>query len=124
MENKKNKVKEPTQCHLWQKQDLSSSDLDPKTFEVIKVFLDDDRLKRKLLKCKDCSQLYFYEFYEEIDYIGGNDPQYRTFVPVESKEQAEEISNKSLWEIHTYFPRLLCDFPKDADRPISPKWVK
>ncbi|MDD4062743.1 MAG: hypothetical protein PHV25_03200 [Candidatus Pacebacteria bacterium] len=115
---------EPKQCHLWRKEDLNNSDLRLNNFEELTVFTNSSHLTRKLLKCKDCGQLYFYEFYEEIDFIGGNDPQYQTFIPVETEEKAKEISKEDLLEIHNHSPRILIDFPEEAEKPLLPRWVR
>ncbi|HST76968.1 MAG TPA: hypothetical protein VLN58_00615, partial [Verrucomicrobiae bacterium] len=57
---------------------------------------------------------YYYEFYEWIDWEGGNDPQYRTWVPVESREEIEELNKTDHISLLKYFPRLQSDFPRDA----------
>ena len=54
----------PTQCHLWQTENFSSQDLSLENFELLETFADDSHFWRYLLKCKECGQLYFYEFYE------------------------------------------------------------
>lgn len=115
-------LKEPTQCHLWQKENISTDDM---AFETVQTYDcdDDDHLKRKLLKCKQCGQLYFYEFYEVIDYEKGNDPQYRTFIPVDSEIIAKEMSKKSPIDILYYYPRIQSDFPEDAKKRTT-KWNK
>ncbi len=123
MNKEKIELEKPEKCHLWQKDDLLEQDLNPRTFKEISVFIDDSHFKRKLLECKDCGQLYFYQFTESIDYIGGNDPQHGIFIPVKSREDADRISKLNSMEIYLYQPRLLSDFPEDADKPIV-KWIK
>ena len=86
-------------------------------FDVIEVFVDESHIKRRLVKCKECGQLYFDEFYEEIDWLYGDDPQYITLLPVSSKEDIEKLKKASVTELTRFTPRLQKDFPKDADKP-------
>jgi len=85
----------------------------------MEVYLDDDHEKRKLLKCEQCQQLYYYEFYEMIDWVNGNDPQYRTWVPVATKEDADALALCPPHELLAYYPRLQNDWPANAERPHS-----
>lgn len=110
------KLKQPVNCHLWKKPDLKSEDL-RFAFEAVETYVDESHLFRRLLKCKDCGQLYFYEFYETIDWEGGNDPQYKTFIPVETKEEIELLKNTDMYGLMKFRPSLRSDFPEDADAP-------
>ena len=69
------------------------------------------------MKCKECGQLYFDEFYEEVDWIGGNDPQYVTLIPVAARKDIDKLKNSSIFELTQFTPRLQKDYPKDADKP-------
>jgi hypothetical protein len=68
-------VKAPTQCALWKKPELIDEPRQNR-FELLETFVDESHLSRELLRCKECGQLYFFEFYEEIDWEDGNDPQF------------------------------------------------
>lgn len=114
----------PSQCQLWQKEQVTSEDLQLSSrLEIIKTFEDDSHLKRHLLRCRDCGQLYFYEFYEWIDWVGGNDPQYRTFLPIKSEEEANKLAKMTPSELLQWYPRLQYDWPADAERP-SIRWIR
>ncbi len=114
----------PAQCQLWQKEQLTSEDIQINShFDILNTFEDDDHLIRRLLRCKDCGQLYFYEFYEEIDWEGGNDPQYRTYIPIESEEEASRLAQKSPLELLSLHPRLQRDWPADAEKPKI-RWIR
>jgi hypothetical protein len=112
----------PTQCVLWDKPELI---LEPvgQRFELLETYEEESHFWRYLLKCRECSQLYFYEFYEEIDWEKGNDAQQSTYVPVNSQEEAEILKMKSSFELQQCFPRLQKAFPKDAERPVV-DWLK
>ncbi len=110
-------------CHLIEgtptESDLSPSDAH---FDVIKTFEEDSHLSRRILKCKRCGQLYFYEFYEEIDWKEGNDSQYCTYIPIETVEEAEELNKKSQFALLGVVPRLQDDFLQDGTKTIE--WMR
>ena len=110
--------KKPTQCFLWKKDKLISEDLHYQNLEAIETFVDDDHFSRRLIKCKECGQLYFKEFYETTDYIGGNDPQYITLVPVETKEDIEKLKATSMSDLLKFRPHISSNFPSDVDEPM------
>jgi hypothetical protein len=112
----------PVQCHLWQNKNLTLEDVGGDNFLVLKIYLDESHLIRKSLKCKDCGQLYFYEFSEKVDWEGGNDTQYRTFIPVASDDEAEYMSTLSSTEFIFYYPQLQIDWPSDVNIP-QVKWL-
>lgn len=91
-------------------------------FTRLRVYHDESHFMRSLLQCKECGQLYFYEFTEEIDWEEGNDPQYRALIPVDSEEEAEEISALPPAELIQVFPRLHIDWPSSAGAPEA-RWV-
>jgi hypothetical protein len=57
-------------------------------------------------------QLYFHEFYEEVDFREGEDQQYFIFIPVDSLKAADELNKltrfalSSLPGIFKYSPPL------------------
>lgn len=110
----------PIQCQLWQKENLTKEDLHD--FEVMRTYVDESHFMRYLLKCKECGQLYFYEFYETIDWENGNDPQYKTFIPVDSEDEAKKRSEASLFDIFEFSPCIRSDWPSDIVEPRV-RWV-
>ena len=118
-----NKVlKSPVKCHLWKKKKLKAEDF-YSAFEVIATYVEDSHFFLRLLQCKKCGQLYFYQFYEETDWEGGNDPQYKTFIPVETQAEIETLKNADMRGLAEFHPRLQSDFPKEADSP-NVYWVR
>jgi hypothetical protein len=87
------------------------------------TYVDESHLFRDLLKCKGCGQLYFFEFYEEIDWEEGNDPQYSTYIPVETGAEIEMLKKASPLKLLEHLPQLRHDFPKDAKSPKT-YWAK
>ena len=108
----------PTRCHLWQKDNLVPEDLAKGTFEPLCSLMDESHLTRRLLKCAQCGQLYLHEFYEEMDWVTGKDSQYSTYIPVDTKEEAQNMSQMSPMEILQFSPRLQCDFPQEVTTPL------
>lgn len=116
-------IPNPTRCHLWRKPKLVPEDLAGEHFDIVETYADNDHFSRRLVKCKRCGQLYFREFYEEIDWRDGNDPQYTTFIPVEAQAQIEAIKQLSRFELMEVLPQLRKDFPKEADKPTV-YWIR
>jgi len=108
-------MKKPIQCHLWN--NPCSDSLHLINFDVIETYEDDGHLSRRLVKCKDCGQLYFKEFYEWIDWENGNDPQYGTLIPVETDEDIEMLRKTDVFGLLQLRPCLRSDFPSTADTP-------
>ena len=107
-------MKEPKQCHLWK--NPTKDDLD---FENVATYVESSHFDRGLIKCKRCGQLYYYEFYEVIDWEKGNDKMYSTYIPIEyDKTLIEDLNKRSPMELLAISPRLQWD-PDD-----SLKWIK
>lgn len=116
----KQKRAKPEQCHLWKTEELSDGDLD-NIFDILQTYSEDSHFSRRLVKCKQCEQLYIKEFYEKIDWVDGEDSQYVTYIPVKNAEEAETISKVGLWEFQTFSPRINRDWPKGKPRRIY--WI-
>ena len=112
----------PKKCHLWNNQNLKHDDL-IKSLNTIKIFEDDAHLIRKVLKCKICNQLYFYEMVEYIDYKNGKDPIYRTWIPIKNINTAVKLSKLSSLSFLTY-SSIRIDFPEDIEKPTEPYFVE
>ncbi|MFT4080731.1 hypothetical protein [Rhodomicrobium sp.] len=115
------KLAAPTQCRLWQITDTIKHDL--ALLQRVETYSDESHFSRSLLRCSECGQLYFHEFYETIDWEHGNDPQYVTWVPVSTPEEIEALKATTLFSIHDFVPRLLSTWPSDAERPAL-RWIR
>lgn len=103
-------LRAPTQCHFWTAEHPNPGRDDT---ELVKSFEDDSHLVRALLRCRDCGQLYFYEWYEEIDWVNGNDPWYQTWVPVDEQD-LDDLLKTTIWTVHEYTPRIINDWRRDG----------
>ncbi len=112
------RISKPTKCVLWQIETLSIEQL-RHAFQVMATYIDDSHLIRTLLRCLECGQLYFHEFYEEIDWIEGKDAQYSTWIPIDDAESGEELSKMSPLAL-LVFPSIRYDYPMGADEPRGP----
>lgn len=112
----------PARCRLWQKPDLTPADLRPQDFSVLETYLEESHHMRRLLQCRACGQLYFYEFTEAIDWAAGNDPQYRVYIPVSALAEAQRLSSLPPSELLSLLPRLHVDWPAEAAAPRA-RWV-
>ncbi len=91
----------PEKCILWKKHNIEESDMSMSNFDVIETLIDTSHLWRYVLKCKECGQLYFFEFKEDINWSGegnGNDFQYSTWIPI-PPDSTEELAEKSPLEL-------------------------
>ena len=114
-------MKAPTQCALWEKPELIHERGDRMDyFERLETLVDESHEDRDLLKCKECGQLYFFEFYEEIDWEDGDDPQYWTYIPVETGAEIEMLKKASPPKLLEYLPAVAsglaegCKIPEDV----------
>ncbi len=91
----------PEQCVLWKKQKIEESDVSMSNFDNIKTYIDTNHFWRYLLKCKECGQLYFFEFKEDVNWSNegnGNDYQYSTWIPI-APNITESLKYKSPLEL-------------------------
>ncbi len=60
---------------------------------LLKTYTDTEHLSRFLFRCNECGCLFFYEFYEIVDYSGdGDDKIYTTFIHVEDERDADSFA--------------------------------
>ncbi len=116
----------PEQCILWKKQDIKESDMKMNNFDVVKTLIETEHFWRYVLKCKECGQLYFFEFNEEVNWAGagnGNDYQYSTWIPV-ALNDTEYLKDKSTLELldPTLIPRIQADLTPHGKSAVH--WVR
>ena len=70
-----------------------------KAFDHVKWYQRDYHHGRQLKRCKRCGQLYFHEFYEEMDFRDGEDQQYFIFIPVDNLKAADELNKLTRFEL-------------------------
>ena len=109
-------MRNPTQCVLWDKPERFKGPLKDQ-FERLETLVDESHWIRHILKCRECGQRYFYEFYEVIDWVDGEDPQYRTLVPFDTEEELEALRASNHMTLLEFSPRLQRDWPKGVDAP-------
>jgi hypothetical protein len=101
-------LRSPAQCILWEHPERIENAFS-EILEEIETYEDSSHLTRSLHKCQECGQLYFFEWNEWVDWEEGNDRQYSTLIPVQTKEEAETLKGTSVFNLMTYFPRLHLD---------------
>ena len=111
-------LKKPTECLLWNKAEIISADLN---FEPVKTITESSHFDRNILKCKECGQLYFHEFYEHVNF-GGEGDMYDTWIPVESEEEIKLLSEaETPMDLLQFSPRLHWAFSGGKREPII--WI-
>ena len=111
-------MKAPTQCILWAKPELIDSGMKER-FEQLETYEDDSHLWRYLLKCRECGQVYFFEFYETIDWDAGDDSHCSTYIPVQTPEEVEVLKKAPVGDLSLFSPRLLRNYPT----PPTVRWI-
>ena len=99
------KLKEPNQCHLWQRKDLTPEDLTDDNFKNIVTIAESDHFNRKVVRCGKCGQVYFFEYLRIQDRISIGEDLYRTFIPVEEGD-IPKVKIKDSFELLAIQPRL------------------
>ncbi|HMX33228.1 MAG TPA: hypothetical protein PKC66_13390, partial [Leptospiraceae bacterium] len=103
-------ITEPIDCHLWKIRFPSVEDW-PLDLKTLVVFEEDVHFERSLKQC-DCGQLYFYEMIEFIDFERGEDPIYRTLIPIADEQTAVSLNSKSKFELINFLS-LRYDWPNN-----------
>lgn len=114
-------MKAPTGCVLWTDPEPVASAPTAAHFELLETFVEDSHWWRYLLRCRECGQRYVFEFAEEIDWVDGDDPQYCTWVPVESDAEVALVRASGRLDMRSFLPHLRKDWPKGEDRKVY--WV-
>ena len=112
----------PTQCILWNQPDTAFRRPLQESFERLRTFIHEDHWRRYVLACRECGQRYVYEFYEEVDWIGGEDAQRTTLIPVETEDEIETVSRTAPAKLVQFTPRLERLFASDAESPTT-EWI-
>jgi hypothetical protein len=103
-------------CALWNKDELTFEDL-KEGLENLEQLNDDSDLIRWVKVCKNCGQLYFYEFKEYENWSTGDSASYRTWIPASSLDEARLIN-------HLAYTQLLNFSSIRLDSDSSPKPYK
>jgi hypothetical protein len=91
-------------------------------FEFVKRLIDESHYIVSILRCPHCAQAYLSVFTETIDWTDGEDPQYRTLLPIEAQEQealvreGEDLRESTLNALGRERRSLRIDFPKGAPK--------
>lgn len=78
-------------------------------FTQVKAYFESSHLDRYVVRCNKCRQLYFAEFYEVVDMIGGHDDMHNTWIPVSNLKQADGLAERTTLELLLVIPRLQLD---------------
>jgi hypothetical protein len=104
-------------CALWKDPEATVAKGLKEQFELQETYFKDSHWWRYLLACRGCGRLYIFEFWEEIDWQSGNDPQFTTWVPVAEAKDISVAHTEPSGSLRSFVPRLCKDWPKDEKRP-------
>ncbi len=99
----------PTQCHLWQKERIAEfpselEAIDEGFYREYPNATGADHNERTLMKCKECGQLYLYEFLEWINEADGNDKMYSNYYLI-SPNEVDASFTKGTYDLIKEYPR-------------------
>ena len=114
-------MNQPKNCVLWRNPEPVVKAPLQDSFELLETFVEESHWWRYLLKCRECNQLYVFEFQEEVDWADGDDPQHATYIPVETDEEIQVLKAAAPLDIRMFRPYLCDDRPKGSKRKIY--WV-
>lgn len=96
-------------CDLWTGPEAVLADRDGR-FERIATYESGSHREQALLRCACCGRLYLHEYRDDIDWEGGDDPSWETFVPVQDEAEAVRLLRDPAGLMRTE-PRLHHDRP-------------
>lgn len=113
----------PETCLLWTDPEAALARPMKDQFELTETLFKTSHHWRYILTCRKCRARYLFEFYEEIDWEDGEDPQWSIYVPVQSEAQLSEMRKAcNPRQLVHFLPHLSVDFPKGAAQR-SASWV-
>ena len=102
-------LRQPTQCHLWQSENLRPEDVDD-ALEVVATWADESHHSKHLCRCKTCGQLYVDVWCELIDWDDGDDKTFTFYIPVQSESDFEQVKRAApppmSLDLLAFFPRI------------------
>ncbi|MQX37087.1 hypothetical protein [Roseospira navarrensis] len=104
-------------CALWRDPETITRARMADHFERLETVFQDSHEWRYVLRCRECGWVYVFDFHEEIDWAGGNDPQYKLWVPVPDGEDPAVVAREDRFALMERVPRVQSDWPADAAAP-------
>lgn len=114
----------PKQCILWKKKKLTPADVPAGMFEGVSSLPEIPHISERLLRCKECGQLYLFEYNDFFANYENDLPVYMTYVPVSEEELKEHLKvEKTMTSIFsaTKGPKLLYDVKEEGE---NVRWSK
>jgi hypothetical protein len=96
--------------------------------EIRHMVVDEPHFIVQVRRCTACSQPFVWVLQEHVDWVAGNDAQYRDVVPVTPEEadvlvqQGEDLDLRELMTLGRSRRHLQADWPSDADAATI-RWV-
>ena len=101
--------RQPTQCHLWQSDNLQPEDIDG-ALEVVETWADESHHSKHLCKCKACGQLYVDIWCELVDWDDGEDKTFTFYIPVQTELDMAQVKKADppplSLDLLAFFPRI------------------
>lgn len=79
-------------CHLFSKTQIVLEDV--AGMDRVERFYNSSHFDREVRMCRECGQLFLFEYIEFMDFSFGKDKQYCTYIPVKDVDEARQINEK------------------------------
>jgi hypothetical protein len=77
-----------------------------KALHAVESDSQESHFAQGLLQCQQCQQLCFFAFHEEVDWDDCDDAQYWTYIPVQTKSEAQQLQKLGPLQLLEVVPRL------------------
>jgi len=99
-------LRHPTQCVLWEHPERVKGSAFSRCLEEIACYEQGRHQTRTLEKCRECGQLYFYDWFEWSEREEGIDWAVSNLIPVQTEAEIEALKQASSSDLLLYWPRL------------------
>ena len=90
-------------------------------FERVETLYQSSHDWRYVLRCRECGQLYLFDFHEDIDWEAGDDPSWVTYLPI-AGDALDRPAELRQMDLRAHRPYFMKDWPKGMEKPVK-RWV-
>ena len=111
----------PTSCRLWRDPEGTLARRMEEVFERVETLYQSSHDWRYVLRCRECGQLYLFDFHEDIDWEAGDDPSWVTYLPI-AGDALDRPAELRQMDLRAHRPYFMKDWPKGVEKPVK-RWV-
>jgi hypothetical protein len=91
------------------------------SLELLGTYFEDHSQSQKLLRCKECGQLYFCDFQDVSRYFDNHGMQDHVLIPVENTAAADILFSQPR-ALRAGLPALVMTWPPEDAKPYWVNW--